>query len=55
MLIQKEQSTHYLPEHRFPLPLAPEMPNVWDLWQRSKALEWDPQTDIPWEALKPEE
>lgn len=55
MLVRKEQSRDYLPEHRFPLPLAPEMPNIWDLWQRSKALEWDPLTDIPWEQLRPED
>ena len=23
------------------------MPDVWELWQRAKTLEWDPQTDIP--------
>src|SRR5438094_8069788 len=30
------------------------MPDVWELWQRAKTLEWDPQTDIPWEDLHPE-
>ena len=30
------------------------MPDVWELWQRAKTLEWDPQTDIPWEELHPE-
>lgn len=54
MLIEKEQARTYLPEHRYPLPLAPAMPDIWDLWQRSKSLEWDPQTDIPWEELRPE-
>src|SRR5256885_15495691 len=30
------------------------MPDVWELWRRAKTLEWDPQTDIPWEELHPE-
>ena len=41
-------------ERRYPLPLQPTMPNVWELWQRAKTLEWDPQIDIPWEELHPE-
>src|SRR2546428_10199696 len=47
-------SQAYVPEQRYPLPLAPAMPDVWALWQRAKTLEWDPQTDIPWEELHPE-
>jgi hypothetical protein len=46
--------TAYLAENRYPLQLAPAMPDVWELWQRSKALDWDPQTDIPWDQLQPE-
>src|SRR3989442_1218614 len=30
------------------------MRDVWELWRRAKTLEWDPQTDIPWEELHPE-
>jgi hypothetical protein len=44
----------YVPENRYPLPLQPAMPDVWELWQRAKTLEWDPQIDIPWEELHPE-
>ncbi|HTI56673.1 MAG TPA: ferritin-like domain-containing protein, partial [Verrucomicrobiae bacterium] len=44
----------YLAETRYPLELAPAMPDVWALWQRAKTLEWDPETDIPWEELHPE-
>ena len=44
----------YLAETRYPLELAPAMPDVWELWQRAKTLEWDPETDIPWEELHPE-
>lgn len=55
MLLQKEHAETYVQEHRYPLSLAPEMPSVWDLWQRSKTLEWDPQVDIPWESLNPEQ
>src|SRR5215470_12245043 len=44
----------YVSEQRYPLPLAPAMPDVWELWRRAKTLEWDPQTDIPWEDLHPE-
>ena len=40
----------YLAETRYPLELAPAMPDVWELWQRAKTLEWDPETDIPWEG-----
>jgi hypothetical protein len=54
MLTDKENSPAYLAEDRYPLPLAPAMPDVWALWQRAKTLEWDPQTDVPWEALHPE-
>ncbi len=54
MLIEKEATAEYVLERRFPLPLAPAMPRVWELWQRAKTLEWDPQTDIPWEMLQPE-
>jgi hypothetical protein len=46
--------TTYLAEDRYPLRLAPAMPDVWELWQRAKALDWDPQTDIPWAELEPE-
>ena len=46
--------TAYGTEARYPLELAPAMPDVWELWQRAKTLEWDPQTDIPWEQLQPE-
>ncbi len=53
MLIEKDGSARYGREDRFPLLLAPAMPGVWDLWQRAKTLEWDPQTDIPWEVLQP--
>ena len=44
----------YLAETRYPLELAPAMPDVWELWQRAKTLPWDPETDIPWEELHPE-
>jgi hypothetical protein len=54
MLTQKETERRYVIEDRYPLPLAPAMPNVWELWQRAKTLEWDPQTDIPWDRLQPE-
>src|SRR3989449_10452982 len=47
-------SQAYVPEQRYPLSLSPAMPDVWALWQRAKTLEWDPQTDIPWEELHPE-
>src|SRR5438045_1675242 len=47
-------SQTYVPERRFPLELSSAMPEVWELWQRAKTLEWDPQTDIPWEELHPE-
>src|SRR5262245_63457350 len=54
MLVDKERSEAYVAERRFPLELAPAMPDVWELWQRAKTLEWDPQTDIPWAELHPE-
>src|SRR5438093_115637 len=54
MLVDKERTEAYVPEQRYPLPLAPAMPDVWELWRRAKTLEWDPQTDIPWEELHPE-
>ena len=44
----------YLTETRYPLELASAMPDVWELWQRAKTLEWDPETDIPWDELHPE-
>jgi len=44
----------YLAEARYPLELAPAMPDVWELWQRAKTLEWDPEMDIPWAELHPE-
>ena len=44
----------YLTEARYPLELAPAMPDVWELWQRAKTLEWDPEMDIPWAELRPE-
>ena len=54
MLTEKEIGQSYVAEQRYPLPLKPVMPDVWELWQRSKNLEWDPQTDIPWHELRPE-
>src|SRR5262245_46826512 len=54
MLTETEGARAYLPEARYPLALAPAMPEGWALWQRSKTLEWDPETDIPWEDLHPE-
>ncbi len=54
MLTEKELARSYVAEERYPLPLKPVMPPVWELWQRSKTLEWDPQTDIPWHELRPE-
>src|SRR5712691_11479178 len=51
MLIDKERSEAYVAEQRYPLSLRSAMPDVWALWQRAKTLEWDPQTDIPWEEL----
>ena len=54
MLTEKERTEAYVPEQRYPLPLRSAMPDVWALWQRAKTLEWDPQTDIPWEELHPE-
>jgi len=54
MLTTDETSRHYVTEARYPLPLTPAMHEVWELWQRSKTLEWDPQTDIPWHELRPE-
>ncbi|HEV8439064.1 MAG TPA: hypothetical protein VGT40_13285 [Methylomirabilota bacterium] len=54
MPIEQERRRRYLPEERYPLSLRPAMPDVWELWQRAKRLEWDPQTDIPWEELRPE-
>ena len=44
----------YLTEARYPLELTPAMPDVWELWQRAKTLEWDPEMDIPWAELHPE-
>ncbi len=37
----------YLAEARYPLELAPAMPDVWELWQRAKTLEWDPRDGHP--------
>src|SRR5881397_1664526 len=54
MLVDKQRAEAYVPEQRYPLPLSSAMPDVWELWQRAKTLEWDPQTDIPWEDLHPE-
>src|SRR5262249_52653274 len=54
MLSTKEQRAGYVYERRYPLALTPVMHDVWALWRRAKALEWDPETDIPWEALRPE-
>ena len=54
MLTAAARARGYVQEDRYPLPLRPVMPDVWELWQRSKTLEWDPQTDIPWEELHPE-
>src|SRR5437879_11920447 len=54
MLVDKERTEAYVPEHRYPLPVRSAMPEVWALWQRAKTLEWDPQTDIAWEELRPE-
>src|SRR5262249_18321008 len=54
MFTAKERTEAYVSETRYPLPLRPAMPDVWALWQRAKTLEWDPQTDIPWEELHPE-
>ena len=54
MLSEKERTGAYVLEQRYPLPLSSAMPDVWDLWRRAKTLEWDPQTDIPWEELHPE-
>jgi len=54
MLIDKERAGAYVLEQRYPLPLSSAMPDVWELWRRAKTLEWDPQTDIPWEELHPE-
>ena len=54
MLVDREAAAEYVLENRFPLRLAPQMPGVWALWQRAKTLEWDPETDIPWERLEPE-
>ena len=48
MLMDKERSEAYVPEQRYPLPLSSAMPDVWELWQRAKTLEWDPEMDIPW-------
>jgi len=52
MLTEKERTEAYVPEQRYPLPLRSAMPDVWALWQRAKTLEWDPQTDIPWEERR---
>src|SRR5437879_1477966 len=54
MLVDKQCAEAYVPEQRYPLPLSSAMPDVWELWQRAKTLEWDPQPDIPWEDLHPE-
>src|SRR5256886_9569439 len=54
MLVDKQRAEAYVPEQRYPLPLSSAMPDVWELWQRAKTLEWDPQTDIRWEDLHPE-
>ena len=54
MLVDKQRAEAYVPEQRYPLPLSSAMPDVWELWQRAKTLEWDPQTDIPWEDLHPQ-
>jgi hypothetical protein len=54
MSIEKEEAAEYVRENRFPLSLASQMPSVWELWQRAKTLEWDPETDIPWARLEPE-
>ena len=54
MLVEKARAEGYVPEQRYPLPLSSAMPDVWELWRRAKTLEWDPQTDIPWEDLHAE-
>src|ERR1700758_1921858 len=54
MLMDKERTEAYVLEQRYPLSLRSAMPDGWQLWQRAKTLEWDPQTDIPWEELRPE-
>src|SRR3989442_1763068 len=54
MLIDKERAGAYVLEQRYPLPLSSAMPDVWELWRRAKTLQWDPQTDIPWEELHAE-
>src|SRR2546428_1083622 len=54
MLVDKQRAEAYVPEQRYPLPLSSAMPDVWELWQRAKTLEWDPQIDIPWDELHPE-
>ena len=50
----KERTEAYVPEPRYPLPLATAMPDVGELLQRSKKLARDPQTDNPREELHPE-
>ncbi len=40
-------------EKRFPLRLSPVITGIRDLYQAGKENRWDPQRDIPWDALDP--
>ena len=40
-------------ERRFPLEFTPEVPALRELYNQSKGLHWNPETDIPWDRLDP--
>ena len=41
----------YLAETRYPLELAPAMPDVWELWQRAKTVDQDERGNAERRAL----
>jgi hypothetical protein len=44
-----------LPERRFPLRLAPEIPKIRGLYRQATRNQWDPQRDVAWDDLRPEQ
>lgn len=44
-----------LPERRFPLRLAADIPKIRGLYQQATRNQWDPQRDVPWDELRPEQ
>ncbi|UCE30699.1 MAG: ferritin-like domain-containing protein [Burkholderiales bacterium] len=43
------------PEHRFPLDMSMRAPRIHELYAASNRSQWDPRTDVDWDALRPEE